>query len=91
MSDKIYVGSGKGKFDNDLIEVNICLSDLPKEHIFEYNGKEYIKLKVGKKREVDQYGKSHYVEIDTWKPEQKNDNNPNQSNDSLLDSDDMPF
>jgi CelD/BcsL family acetyltransferase involved in cellulose biosynthesis len=69
--DKIYVGSGKSKFDGDQVAVSVCLSDLPKEFIFEYNDKKYVKLIVQKKREADQYGKTHYVAIDTFKPEQK--------------------
>jgi hypothetical protein len=51
--------------------VSVCLTDLPKEWIFEYNNKKYVKLLVQKKREVDQYGKTHYVAIDTFKPEAK--------------------
>lgn len=45
----IYVGSGVEKFDGDLIEVSVCLSDLPAEHRFEYNGKWYAKLKINRK------------------------------------------
>ena len=70
--DKIYCGSGVSKFDGDMVQASICLTDLPKEHMFEYNGKKYIKIKVCKKREVDQHGKTHYVEVDTWKPDQQN-------------------
>ena len=69
--EKIYVGSGKSKFDGDQVAVSVCLSDLPKEFIFEYNDKKYVKLIVQKKREADQYGKTHYVAIDQFKPEQK--------------------
>ena len=71
VKDKIYVGSGKEKFDGDQVAVSVCLSDLPKDWIFEYNNKKYVKLIVQKKRETDQYGKTHYVTIDTFKPEQK--------------------
>jgi hypothetical protein len=70
MADKIYCGSGKEKFDGNLVEISVCLSDLPKNKIFEYNNKKYIKLKIVKKREIDQYGKSHYVEIDMFEPQQ---------------------
>ena len=70
MSEKIYVGSGVEKFDGDLVEISVCLSDLPKEFMFEYNSKKYIKLKVGKKRK-EEYGKTHYVTVDTYKPEKK--------------------
>ena len=69
---KIYVGSGKEKFDGNLIDVSINLSKISKnakDFIFEYSGDKYIKLKVTKKKEMDEYGKSHYVEVDTWKPE----------------------
>tara|TARA_R110000744_G_scaffold3157_3_gene12229 strand:+ start:1712 stop:1993 length:282 start_codon:yes stop_codon:yes gene_type:complete len=72
VKDKIYVGSGKEKFDGDQVSVSVCLSDLPKDWIFEYNNKKYVKLIVQKKREVDQYGKTHYVAIDTFKPDAKN-------------------
>lgn len=68
-NDKIYVGSGKKKFDN-LRSVSICLSDL-NEHVFEYNGKKYVKLNIQDKKEADQYGKDIAVSIDTWKPEAK--------------------
>ena len=68
----IYVGSGVEKFDGDLIEISVCLSDLPAEHRFEYNGKWYAKLKVNRKRETDEYGKTHSVAINTWKPEASN-------------------
>jgi hypothetical protein len=71
MEEKIYVGSGTSKFDGNLVSCSLCLSDLPSEHIFEYNGKKYIKLNVQKKKEADQYGKTHSVSIDTWKPEAK--------------------
>ena len=71
MSEKIYVGSGVSKFDGDQVACSLCLSDLPQEHMFEYNGKKYVKLIVQKKREADQYGKTHYVAIDTFKPEPK--------------------
>jgi len=74
MENRIYCGSGKEKFEGNLVEISVCLSDLPKDKIFEYNNKKYIKLKVVKKREVDQYGKTHYVEVDMFEPEQKTAN-----------------
>jgi hypothetical protein len=90
MDKAIYVGSGKEKFEGNLISVSICLSDIPKEWITEYNGKKYVRLNVKKKKQVDQYQKTHSVEIDTWKPTAKveakqpvqqiaeqNDNEPN--------------
>ncbi|QDP66287.1 MAG: hypothetical protein Unbinned6224contig1000_8 [Prokaryotic dsDNA virus sp.] len=75
--EKIYVGSGTSKFDGNLISCSICLSDLPQEHMFEYNGKKYIKVNVSAKRDgADDYGKTHYVAIDTFKPEAKKEEAP---------------
>jgi hypothetical protein len=77
MSEKgttpIYVGSGVEKFNGNLIEISVCLSDLAIEHKFEYNGKSYVKLKVSKKKEADQYGKTHSVAINQYKPPVKED------------------
>lgn len=68
---KIYCGSGQTKNDGWL-KVNICLSDLPKEFITTAkNGKKYINLNINKKKEADQYGKDLSVQVDTWKPEPK--------------------
>jgi len=69
--EKIYVGSGKSKFDGDQVAISVCLTDLPRDWMFEYKDKKYVKLIVQKKKEEDQYGKTHYVAIDTFKPEQQ--------------------
>ena len=74
-TEKIYVGNGVEKFDGGLVEFSVNLTKLKSqagEHIFPgTDGDKYIKLKVVKKREADQYGKTHYVEVDTFKPESK--------------------
>ena len=60
-----------------MISCSICLSDLPQEHMFEYNGKKYIKVNVSAKKDgADDYGKTHYVAIDTFKPEAKKESAP---------------
>ena len=69
--DQIFIGSGVEKFEGNLVECSICLSDIPNEWIFEYLGKKYLKIKVQRKKEVDKYGKSHSVSINTFKPEAK--------------------
>jgi hypothetical protein len=71
MAEKIYVGSGTSKFDGNQVACSVCLTDLPQEHMFEYNGKKYIKLIVQEKKNPDEYGKTHFVAVDTWKPEPK--------------------
>lgn len=86
--EKIYIGNGKtiegqyGTFRSS----SICLTDIPKEHIFEYNGKKYIKVIINDKKEVDQYGKNVSIQVDTWKPEKKEDT----SNDDVA-PEDIPF
>ena len=88
-NEKIYVGNGVEKFDGGLVEATICLSDITQnasEHIFEYEGKKYIKVKVQKKKNgADQYGRTHYVEVNTWKPE------PKKSEPVKKEEDDLPF
>jgi hypothetical protein len=91
---KIFVGSGKKKFDN-LRQVSVCLTDLQSEYIFEYNGKKYIKLNVNDKKEADQYGKDIAVSIDTWKPTTQEAKPTGMSMQStsqkLAESNDLPF
>tara|TARA_R100000426_G_scaffold84942_1_gene64443 strand:+ start:2915 stop:3175 length:261 start_codon:yes stop_codon:yes gene_type:complete len=73
-TDRIYVGNGVEKFDGDLVEFSLNLTKLgkdAKDHMFEYNGEKFIKLKVAKMRETNEYGKTHYVEVNTFKPEVK--------------------
>lgn len=107
MSDeKIFCGSGKEKFHGALVEISVCLSDMPKEYIFEYNGKKYIKLKLRKMKE-EKNGKTHYIEVDTWRPERgtssrgeqqatersqpQESNKPQESHPQYDENDDLPF
>ena len=56
-----------------LLNLNVCLTDIPKEKIFtsEKTGKKYISLTVQEKREVDQYGKTHSLSISQTKEERE--------------------
>jgi len=70
MADKNYVGSGRKNDQYDLINFSVCLSDIPGDDVFEYNGKKYVKLTIGSKKDgVDQYGKSHSVWVNDYKPD----------------------
>jgi hypothetical protein len=80
MAEKIYVGSGKKAEKFDIVNISVCLTDIPKENIFDYNGKKYVKLVVAAKKESDKFGKTHYVAIDTFEPKKKED-----------ESSDLPF
>jgi hypothetical protein len=87
---KIYVGKGVSKFEGKLIEISVCLSDLPEEHMIEYNNKKYIKLKVQQMKQPDKYNKTHVVEVNTWKPDKEKPKEP-EMKDSFENTDDLPF
>ena len=90
---KIYVGTGKKHASFDSIKVSICLSDIPKERIKEgKNGKKYVNLEVSGKKEVDQYGNSHYVAVNTFKPqEQEQQQAATETQPIANDTSDLPF
>ena len=64
----IYIGNGKKQKENWL-KSSLCISDIPKEHTFEYNGKTYVKVNINVKDQVDQYGKDVSITVDSWKPD----------------------
>lgn len=75
---KIFIGSGKKKEfskGGSIINASICLDDLLKDMdefaTVSKNGKRYLRVKIGSRREADQFGNTHSLEIDTWKPEQQ--------------------
>jgi len=79
MKDNIYLGNGVEKFDGDMVSFSLNLTKLKEcaEHIFEMDGTKYIKLNVCKKKGgADEYGKTHYVKVDTFKPEPKDEDIP---------------
>jgi len=65
---KIYCGNGQKKGETWL-KASICLSNIPKEHTFEYNGKKYVKVNINIKDELDQYGNDVAISVDKWKPD----------------------
>lgn len=86
---KTYVGNGReGKFGY----VNFTL-DVDKliPYVFEYKGKKYVKLTMSKKKEVDQYGKSHTVYIDEFKAEPRPEVTNAQHNPDRETVQDLPF
>jgi len=82
----IYVGKGKLKrFDGGGHVIN-CVIDLTelikaaKEYGFDSNmgasaGNRKVKIGVSKMQNADQYGNTHTIKVDTWKPDnvQSND------------------
>lgn len=89
---KRYVGNGSQRDGVDIINFSVCLSDLTKDDVFEYNGKKYTKLSIAPKNEP-RYGKTHSVWIDDYKPADEQPAaapRPAQRPQSLED-DDLPF
>jgi hypothetical protein len=67
MENKIYCG--RAKTVNQGLKLNICLDDIPQEHITtSKNGKRYVKLDAWPLHQVDERGNTHSVKVDTWKP-----------------------
>tara|TARA_R110000737_G_scaffold336064_1_gene355286 strand:- start:70 stop:351 length:282 start_codon:yes stop_codon:yes gene_type:complete len=90
--ETIYCGGGKqvkGEYGT-FRAVTINLSNLPAEHIFEYEGKKYVKLNISDKREPDQYGKDVSVSVNTWKPGEAEKGQEQEKPVSRKD-DDLPF
>lgn len=72
--DRKYTGSGKAVNGYPLINFDICLSDIPKEaiRVSDKNGKKYVDFTIGERKGgEDQYGKTHSVWINDYKPEPK--------------------
>ena len=96
----IYIGNGVKQKDNWL-KSSFCLSDIPKEHMFEYNGKKYIKVNININDAQDKYGKDVSITVDTWKPDPSKKAAPDPSKKAApkpepvaavdIDEDDLPF
>jgi hypothetical protein len=67
-----FVGDGKQVQGYPLVNFSVCLSDLPADAVYEgkNSGKKYINLTIGQRKDgEDQYGKTHSVWVDDFKPE----------------------
>ena len=74
-TEKIYVGNGVEKFDGDMVSISVNLTKLSKDasnFMFEYNNEKFIKLNINKNRDgANEYGKTHYISVDTYKTKKK--------------------
>jgi hypothetical protein len=69
MSNKIYFkGFGKIKKSNYGIKIQGSAEKLIAAINECKNEKGYINLELKERREADQYGNTHYIEVDTWQP-----------------------
>lgn len=88
MSDKeetIYVGSGKeiGRYGD--VSLTIFLDSIPTQHLQTYNGKQFIKLIVSKRKTPSEKGATHTIKINTYRKEENN------SGGDAANIDDIPF
>lgn len=68
MADKKYLGNATENTQYDIINGTICVSDLAKEDLFEYEGKKYLRISIGRKKEV-KYGKTHSIWVNEYTPD----------------------
>lgn len=80
-NDKTRLGSGK-KMKEDWLKASICLSDIPAESTFTYEGKMYCKVDINIHNKKNAFGKDVSVWLDNYKPEKK-DNQSNYSDDDM--------
>ena len=69
MSEKIYVGNGKVITTQygDLMKLSFTEEDVKKLRDSLDNG--WVNLVVKERKEPSAKGTTHYLEVDTWKPE----------------------
>lgn len=91
MSEKIYCG--KAKKSQYSHKINICLSDIPDEFITtsDKNGKKYARLELKESRQPDDRGNTHYLIVDTWKPDGQQAPNAPHGDAFAGGRDDLPF
>lgn len=64
--EKTYIGKGTQVKDLNIIRVSISkeiLEEILKNHMVNYEGKEYLIFEVAALKEADQFGKTHTVYI----------------------------
>lgn len=70
-NDKIFCGRGRAWGQYGQVGLSICIDEIPPEYIDTgKNGKRYIRINVTQKKDKDQYGYTHSVTVDTWRPSQ---------------------
>ena len=82
--DKIFVGSGRESGQFGYIAIGVAIEDIQKYAKKSANGKHYVNLLIGKRKEVDQYGKTHWVAIDEWEQKSKEEKKINDDREKEL-------
>lgn len=85
----IRVGNGKKRKENWLT-ASICIDKL-QEHLYEYNGKQYVNLSINIREQPDQYGKDVEISINDYKPNKVQVGIPNPKVSMTNYTDEVPF
>lgn len=72
-TETIFCGNGREVTFQDggsIVNFSVALAKV-KEHIYEFNGEKYVNLTICANRDGEnEYGKTHYVKVNTFKPEE---------------------
>lgn len=73
MTEKVYCGNGKAIKTQygEMMKLSFTTEDVEKMKESLKNG--WVNCVVKERREPSKKGMTHYLEIDTWEPENKND------------------
>ncbi len=89
--EKKYVGFGKEVGNYGMISISIPESKV-KDFWREYKGERYLNLNVGSLREKTQYGQTHTIWLDEFKPKEGAGNsNNNEPKKDFVKADGLPF
>jgi hypothetical protein len=69
MQKKIRLGNGK-KRSESWLTATICLTEA-KNHVYTYNGKEYVNVNINIAEQPNEYGKDVQVTLNDYKKEEK--------------------
>ncbi len=87
MEDKVYIGIGKAiptKY-GELMKLSFPMDDIEKLVEIARDNNGWANLVLKERREPSEKGATHYMVVDTWKPEQK------MVAAGQTDDDDLPF
>lgn len=92
--EKIYCGSGRivsGKF-GQIIKISLSKEDINKivQHM-NNSGSNWANLEMKEKKSPEQGKPTHYLQVDTWKPNQSAPSPSYAEPEPVSTSDDLPF
>ncbi len=74
-SERKYVGNGKKVGNYDLVNFSIKMSHA-QSHIYDYKGEKYLRMTMGANKDgANEYGQTHKIWIDEYKPDVNANNN----------------